>query len=118
MSKGQAGRPQVFSAQCPYFNRTAILYLDTWRYKILPHHPEVKSCVRFIEETIVAMNKSSMVYRKLKEPESIAVFKECHLLAPLYRYMKIALRLIDNRIAVITTAHGLNNAPSKGMEKI
>jgi hypothetical protein len=118
MTQAESVRPRVFSIRCPYLRKTVHLYRDTWNYKILRDHPEVRNCGLFISKAMIELDEDSNIFRKRKDADSVAIFTKCHLLEPLYKYLKIALRFVSDQDAVITTAHGSNNNSAVGMERL
>ena len=111
-------KDQVFSLLCPYLGRTAVLYRETWIYKIIPEHPEVNNRLDLVKEIISKDTPEILKYRKRRDPHKIALFKKCPHLLPYNQYIKVALHLINQNEAVITTIHGQNNLPSNDMEAI
>ncbi len=108
----------VISAHSPYLKKTFTLTNEIWTYKILAMHGEVRNCRQFIQETIGSLDKASLIFRKKKDPNSIAVWKKCHYLNGMYEYIKIALHIEKADGGVIATAHGSNNLPTYDMEPL
>jgi len=57
-------------------------------------------------------------YKNRRNPNKIAVLKECPHLRPLNKYIKVALELINSNRAVVTTVQGINNLLDLYMEEI
>ena len=108
----------IFSVFCPYLKRTITLKQSTWYTKIIKGHPEVDGKQNLVCEVLSKNDPEITIYKKKDDPEKIAVFKQCQHFLPYNRYLKIALRLINNDNAVVTTVHGVYNLPSTNAEKI
>ncbi len=108
----------VISAYSPLLRKTITLKNEVWVYKILAMHGEVRSCRQFIQETIQNLDESSLIFKKKKDPNSIAIWKKCHFLTGMYEYIKIAIHLENTDTGVVTTAHGSNNLPTYDMEPL
>ncbi|MFH1645051.1 MAG: hypothetical protein ABIB11_01385 [Candidatus Omnitrophota bacterium] len=109
---------KIISVYCSYLKRTVVLYKKIWYYKILLGHPEVRNRVSLIREILSKNDETVLKYRKKRDKNKIAVFKECPHLRPNNRFIKIALNLLDSKTAVITTVHGVYNLPQSDMEEI
>ena len=111
-------REEVFRVRCVHIGRDACLYKDTWHYKIVKDHAEVRSKIGFIKDTLEKQNSAITKFRKKRNHEEIAIFRECQDFMPYYRYLKIGLKILDANLAVVTTVHGQHSAPPKDMEPI
>jgi hypothetical protein len=111
MEKIGAKAVLIFSIPCPYLKRNVSLRRDSWNYKIVPAHPEVTNRLDLIKEILSKDVPKISIYRKKGNPKKIAVFKECPHLLPYNKSIKIALYLLSENEAVITTCHGVNNIP-------
>jgi hypothetical protein len=107
-----------FSVFCPYLKREVILYKNTWHYKILHDHPEASNRIELITAILSKDEKDTLKYRKKIDSNRIAIFKECPHFLPYNRYIKIGLKIIDEKRAVVTTVHGQRNLPGTDMEEI
>lgn len=108
----------LLSVYCPYLNRSVNLKKDTWYHKIIEAHPEVSNCIKLIEQILSTNDKSILKYRRKKHPNEIAIFKEVPHLLPLNRYIKIGLKLLNDKEAIVTTVHGKYNLVNLDMEVI
>ena len=118
MEETKSKKGILFSEFCPYLNRNVTLYRNTWYDHIVTEHPRVSNRIPYIKEIISKDTKEIFKYRKKRNPNKIALFKECPHQKPLNKYIKIAIELIDDKKAVITTVHGQNNLPGNDMEVI
>lgn len=56
------------------------------------------------------------MYQKQRDPSRIAIFKKCPHLLPYYNYIKIAVKLINDKEARVTSCYGQDNVPGFDME--
>lgn len=108
----------VFAVFSPFLKREVLLYKGVWYGKIVVAHQEVSNRLNLIEDVLKGDGSDIFKYRKRKDLNKICLIKECPHLLPYNRYIKIALDLIDDKQAVITTVHGKNNLPGSDMEEI
>jgi len=109
----------VFEVFSPHIKRTVKLYRNTWKYKILQDHYEIGS-QHLVPIQSLLSNKDIPVekYRKTKDQNKIAIFFQYDDFLPYNKYLKIALKIIDDKTAIVTTIHGAFNLPTVGMEGI
>jgi len=109
----------VFSLPCPHFEKTVILKKEIWLYKILTSHAEINhSHLDFIKQVLTNSDDTISKYRKLRNHNKVAIFKECPHFLPYDRYLKIAVDLSNGKEAVITTIQAVYNLPDSEMEEI
>ena len=118
MSLAGSKREEVFKVRCIHIERDVCLYKDTWHHKITKDHPEIKAKLDLIRDTLEKQRDGISKYRKKRNHDEIAIFRECHDFMPYHRYLKIGLKITSDNSAVLTTAHGQHSAPPRDMEKI
>jgi hypothetical protein len=104
---------------CPYLKRVVKLKKDTWFYKIIQSHQEVSNRLDLITDILSKDGTDVLRFRKKRDRHKIALFKKCPHLLPYNQYIKIALHLISDDEAIVTTVQGKSNLPSLAdMEEI
>lgn len=107
----------LIQVSCPYIHRTVILFDDIWRHKISKEHKEVRDRIDLVEKILKSpLDDTIAVYQKQRDPSRIAIFKKCPHLLPYYNYIKITLKLINDKEARMTSCYGQNNVPGFDME--
>ena len=110
-------KPVMFSVICPFLrNRKATLYKDTWSNKICEAHQEVRGCLDLIKKTLSNKTDSTIeIYQKHRDPDAIAIYKKCPHLEPLYSYISITGKIINDRIVVMTSCYGKHDIANLDM---
>ena len=107
-----------FAVLSPYLKRTVILTKETWFRKIVPGHPEVSNRIELVKKVLTQDDKDLEKYKDRRNPDKMAILKECPHLRPLNKYIKVAVELINSNRAVVTTVQGINNLLDLYMEEI
>ena len=95
-----------------------ILYRQTFEEHILPSRPELKRHVPLIKSIVEQDSSDVIVSQKISNPDRIAIQKKCPHFMPYNRYLRVALRLLNNKeLAVITTVVPVDNVQSAGVKK-
>ena len=117
---GEATKSKRFiliQVSCPYLHRTVTLFDDIWRHKISKEHKEVRDHIDFVKKVLESeLDETVAVYQKQRDPSKIAIFKKCPHLLPYYSYIKITIKLINEKEARMTSCYGQDNVPGFDME--
>ena len=107
----------LIQVSCPYLHRTVILFDDTWRHKISKEHKEVSNRADLVKKILESpLDDTVAVYQKQRDPSRVAIFKKCPHLLPYYNYIKITVKLINDKEARMTSCYGQDNVPGFDME--
>lgn len=107
----------LIQVSCPFVHRTVTLFNDIWCHKISKEHKEVRDRIDLVEKILKSpLDDTIAVYQKQRDPSRIAIFKKCPHLLPYYNYIKITLKLINDKEARMTSCYGQNNVPGFDME--
>jgi len=103
---------------CPILrDRKVTLYKDTWLKHICSEHYEVKSLLRIIEHTISSKKDDTvLVYQKHRDPNAVAIFKQCYQLNPYYMYIAITVKIVSDKMAIVTSCYGKYDITNLDME--
>ena len=93
---------------------------QTWIDHILPRHTELKGKLHLIRQTIEDASPNILRYRRKSNPMEMAFFLKCEHFQPYNTHLKVALKIISDSEAIVTTAEGFfeRHIPPLGMEKI
>ncbi len=110
----------LISVFCPFLKKEVILPEKTWIYHIIAEHQEVKGHTKLIERILLQdTDKDLKIYKKIEEPRRIAIFKESEYFKPMNRYIKIALKIKNDKQFEVITCQGIDNLPNPSyMERI
>ncbi len=107
----------LIQVSCPYLHRTVTLFDDVWRHKISKEHKEVRDRADLVKKILESpLDDTIAVCQKQREPSRIAIFKKCPHLLPYYNYIKITVKLINEKEARMTSCYGQDNVPGFDME--
>lgn len=107
-------------AYSEFLKRQVSLRRDTWINHILERHTELKGKIHLIKQVIEDPSPSILRYRRKTNPFEMAFFLKCEHFQPYNTHLKVALKIISDSEAIVTTAEGFfeRHIPPTGMEKI
>ena len=107
-------------AYSQFLKRQVSLRRETWLDHILPKHPELKGKLPLIKQMIEDSDASILRYRRKSNPMELAFFLKCEHFQPYNTHLKLALKILSDSEAIVTTAEGFfeRHIPPLGMEKI
>lgn len=103
-----------------FLKRQVSLRRQTWLDHILPQHPELKGKLPLIKQLIEDSSSNILRYRRKSNPMELAFFLKCEYFQPYNTHLKLALKILSDSEAIVTTAEGFfeRHIPPLGMEKI
>ncbi len=100
--------------------RHVVLTRETWLVHILPRHSELKGKLHLIKQIIEESGSDILRYRRKSNPMEMAFFLKCEHFQPYNTHLKLALKIISDSEAIVTTAEGYfgRHIPPLGMEQL
>ena len=106
----------IFSIYCPALKLDVILFRQTWEEHILPYHKEMTNKISLVKSAVQSASENN-IYQKIETPEKIAIQKRCSDFLPNDAFIRVAIKILNNKKAVITSAYPSKGFPKKGVKK-